>query len=83
MTPIRVKILGVGCARCRELEREVRAVVRERGLAVEVVRVEDFFEIMRYRLLATPGLVVNEQVVCAGRMPSRAEIVAWLTGGNE
>jgi small redox-active disulfide protein 2 len=76
-----VKILGVGCARCHALEHEVRAVVRERGLAAEVVRVEDFFEMMRYRPLASPGLVVNERLVCAGRVPSRDEIVAFLQNG--
>ena len=73
-----VKILGVGCAICHDLEREVRAVVQARGIAANAVRVEDFFEMMRYRPLASPALVVNERLVCAGRAPSRAEIVKLL-----
>lgn len=76
-----VKILGVGCAACHDLEREVRAVVQARGIAASVVRVEDFFEMMRYRPLASPGLVVNERLVCAGRVPSRDEIIEFLQNG--
>ena len=79
--PLVVKILGIGCARCRALEREVRAVVQARGIAANIVRVENFLEIMQYHLLASPGLVVNERVACAGRMPSRGEIVEFLQTG--
>ena len=76
-----VKILGVGCARCRALEHAVRAVAQARGIAANIMRVENLIEIMRYHLLASPGLVVNEQLVCAGRVPSRDEIVEFLQNG--
>ena len=73
-----VKILGFGCVRCRELEREVRAVVQDQGIAAHIERVEDLMEMLRYRPLALPGLVVNERLVCAGRVPSKAELVQLL-----
>ena len=76
-----VKILGVGCARCRALEHAVRAVAQARGIAANIMRVENLIEIMRYHLLASPGLVVNEQLVCAGRVPSRDELVEFLQNG--
>ena len=77
-SPLVVKILGAGCVRCRALENEIRMIVERQSIAAHVERVEDFEEMMRYRLLALPGLVINEQLVSAGRVPSRAEIVGFL-----
>ncbi len=76
--PLVVKILGVGCARCHALENEIRMIVERQGIMARVERVEDIDEMMRYRLLAVPGLVINEQLVCAGRVPSRAELMRLL-----
>jgi N-acetylglucosamine malate deacetylase 2 len=76
--PLVVKILGVGCARCYALENEIRLIVTQQGLAARVERVEDIEEMMHYRLLAVPGLVINDQLMCAGRVPSRAELMRFL-----
>ncbi len=76
--PLVVKILGAGCARCHALENEIRMIVERQGIAARVERVEDIDEMMRYRLLAVPGLVINDRLVRAGRVPSRAELVRLL-----
>jgi arsenical-resistance protein len=49
------------------------------AVEAEVEKVTDYTEIMKYKLLATPCLVINEKVVCAGRVPSEAEITTFLT----
>ena len=49
------------------------------SIEAKVEKVTDYAEIMKYKLLATPGLVINEKVVCAGRVPSEAEITTFLT----
>ena len=76
---LNVKILGPGCSNCKRLEAVTRKVIGDLNLDAEVEEVTDIDEIMRYPILATPGLVVNEKVMSAGRIPSEAEVAAWLS----
>ena len=73
-----VKILGPGCANCRKLEAVAREAIAAAGLEAEVVKVKDMGAIMAYELTKTPGLVVDEQLVCSGRIPTIAEVRGWL-----
>jgi small redox-active disulfide protein 2 len=72
-----VKILGTGCANCKRLEQDVREALTKNGIAHQVVKVTEYADIMAYNILSTPGLVMNETVVSAGRIPSQQQIVAW------
>ena len=72
-----------GCENCQRVEQRATAAVeklkKERpGLEATIQHVREVEEIMKYPILATPGLVVNEQLVSAGRIPNPAEIEAWL-----
>jgi len=73
-----VKILGSGCANCKRLEQIVRQIVEKENMEAEILKVTDFDEIMKYPILATPGLVINEKLISAGRVPSSAEVLEWL-----
>lgn len=73
-----IKVLGSGCANCKRLEATTRKVVETLGIAAQIEKVTDYAEIMKYPILSTPGLVVNEKLVSAGRIPSEAEIEGWL-----
>jgi small redox-active disulfide protein 2 len=73
-----IKVLGSGCPNCKKVEAIARQVVETMGLQAEVIKVTDYNKIMEYNILSTPGLVVNEKVVCAGRIPTPAEVTTWL-----
>jgi small redox-active disulfide protein 2 len=74
-----IKILGSGCANCKRLEQIARQVITELGVDAEVIKVTDFNDILKYNILSTPGLVINEGVVSSGRIPSPAEVTTFVT----
>lgn len=78
-----IKVLGSGCANCKRVEQIANKVVEEMALEAEVIKVTDYADIMAYNILSTPGLVVNEKVVCTGRIPTPAEVTTWLADALE
>ena len=77
-----VKVLGAGCENCKKVEGIARKVVLTMGLQAEVIKVTDWAEIKKYPILGTPGLVINEKVVCAGRIPSESEVTTWMVNAE-
>lgn len=69
-----IKILGTGCPKCKTLEKMTREVVEKNGFDATISKVEDIMEIMKYNIMSTPALVVNEKVEIKGRIPSEEEI---------
>ena len=76
---MKIKILGPGCARCDQLEKITEEVVKELGIDVSLEHVKDVKKIMEYPILHTPGLVLNEELVCSGRVPTKAEVTTYIT----
>jgi small redox-active disulfide protein 2 len=69
-----IKILGTGCSKCKTLEKLTREVVEQNGIDATITKVEDIVEIMKYGIMTTPALVVDERVEIKGRIPSLDEI---------
>jgi small redox-active disulfide protein 2 len=76
---VTIKVLGSGCANCKKLEATTRQAVSKLGVDADVIKVTEYSEIMKYNVMSTPGLVINEKVVSTGRIPSEAEITSLLT----
>ena len=74
-----VKILGPGCANCKTLERNTRDALKRVEPDATVEKVEDMADIMKYGVMSTPSLVVDDEVVVTGRVPSAKEIADLLT----
>ncbi|MGI6406729.1 MAG: thioredoxin family protein [Syntrophaceticus sp.] len=79
---MKIEILGTGCAKCNKLEELVRETVGELGVDAEIIKITDLNEILEYDIMMTPGLVVDGEIVCSGRLPKKDEILRWLQGGQ-
>lgn len=73
-----IKVLGSGCVNCKKLEAVTKKVIDDLGLDAQIDHVTEYADIMKYPILSTPGLVVNEKVVSSGRIPTESEIAGWL-----
>jgi small redox-active disulfide protein 2 len=73
-----VKILGTGCANCKNTQALVETVAREKGVAIELEKVEDLPSIMGYGVMSTPGVVIDGVVVHAGGVPARSKVESWF-----
>ncbi|MWV18383.1 thioredoxin family protein [Pseudomonas sp. L-22-4S-12] len=79
---LNVKILGSGCANCKRLEAVAREAAQSLNIQAEFEKVTDMSKIMAYDILATPALVIDEKVVSSGRIPTVADIQAWLSAAQ-
>jgi len=75
---ISVKILGTGCKKCIALEQKVRDIVAQNNFDAEFTKVTEIEDIMKYGIMMTPGLVINEQVKSYGIIPKDEQIINWL-----
>lgn len=73
-----IKILGMGCPSCKQTEQIVKQALDQSGKQAEVLKVEDLQEIMKYNVLTTPVLVVDEEIKIKGRVPNVSEVIALL-----
>jgi len=77
---VKLEILGSGCTNCKKLMAVTEEAVRELGIEdAELVKVEDFAQIMAYGVMSTPALVIDGEVVVSGKVPSKAEVSSLVT----
>ena len=73
-----IKVLGTGCANCKTTQKLIEEAAKEKGIDIELEKVEDIAEIMSFGVMSTPGVVVDGKLVHAGGIPDRATIDTWL-----
>ena len=73
-----IKVLGPGCNNCKMVEIHTHEAVERLGLQAEIEKITSHEEIQKWNIFSTPGLVINEKVMCAGRIPEVSEIMVWL-----
>jgi len=75
---MKIEILGMGCAKCKQLEENARKALEPNGKGVEIVKVTDLNSIVAYGVMSTPALVIDGKVKCTGRIPGPDEIAKWI-----
>lgn len=73
-----IKILGTGCAKCKQTEAVIREALVKSGIQAEVIKVEDIQQIMAYNVMSTPAIVVDEVVKMKGKVPTISEVLALI-----
>lgn len=73
-----IKVLGSGCANCHKVEELAKQAVAQLGVEAKVELVTDMQEIIRYGVMGTPGIVINEKVVSTGRVPALSQITTMI-----
>jgi small redox-active disulfide protein 2 len=73
-----IKILGVGCSRCKKLEQQVRDLVAKNNINTGIEKVTEIQDMMKYGIMATPGLVINEKLKSSGIVPKDEQILNWI-----
>ena len=74
-----IKVLGTGCANCKNTVALIEEVAKAKGVAISLQKVEEIKDIMSYGVMRTPGVVINREVVHAGGIPSRDKVEQWLS----
>ena len=78
-----IKVLGSGCSNCQNLEKATREALAELGIEAELDHVTDPGEIASYGVMRTPGLVIDDEVVLSGRVPTAATVRDLLTARTD
>ncbi len=73
-----IKILGTGCPKCQSMTGVVKDVVSENNIDATIEKVEDIMEIMRFNVISTPALVIDDIITIKGRIPSKDEVLSLL-----
>ena len=74
-----VKVLGTGCANCKTTVKLIDEIAKENGVEIQLEKVEEIRDIMSYGVMATPGVVIDGEVVHSGGVPSKEKIQKWFT----
>lgn len=75
---MKIKILGIGCPKCKMLYENAKKAVEEKGIQAEIVKVEDMDKITECGVMMTPALVIDGEVRSSGKIPTAEEIKKWL-----
>ena len=73
-----IKVLGPGCAKCKQTEKIVKDAVAEAGVAADVEKVTDMMAIAGYGVMSTPAVVVNGEVKSVGKVPTKEDVKSWM-----
>jgi small redox-active disulfide protein 2 len=78
---LEIKVLGPGCDNCERMEQLARKIVGDLGVDAHIEKITNMDQIIEYGVITTPGLMVGDEVVVSGRVPTEAEMAVWIVDG--
>ena len=75
---MKIRILGIGCSKCKKLTELTEEAVNELGVSAEIIKVTNINKIIDYGVMVTPALVIDGDVMVAGKIPGKEEIIKWI-----
>ena len=75
---LHIKVLGPGCLNCYRVEQVAVDALEMMDVEATLEHITDQEEMLKYPIMYTPGLVINEELVCAGHIPSIKEVISWV-----
>ncbi|WP_027182910.1 thioredoxin family protein [Desulfovibrio inopinatus] len=75
---MKIQVMGPGCPKCAEAEKNVKEAVAEAGIEAEVIKVSDFQEIASFGVFSTPAVAIDGEVKVVGKAPSKKDVLKWL-----
>jgi small redox-active disulfide protein 2 len=73
-----ILVLGPGCPKCTEAEKNVKTALQEAGVEASVEKISDFQEIAQMGVFSTPAVVIDGEIKCVGKVPSKSEVIDWV-----
>ena len=73
-----IKVCGPGCAKCHEAERIVKEALEESDTEASVEKISDFNEIAKLGVFSTPAVIIDGQVKCVGKVPTKKDVLSWI-----
>ena len=77
-----IKVLGTGCNNCKKTKAVVAEAIKDLGLDIGVIEVQDIPSIMAYGVMSTPAIVINEKVVSTGKVPAKSQVIQMVRQAN-
>jgi len=74
-----IKVLGTGCRNCETTANLIRIAAEQAGTAIELEKITDIAQIMRYGVMSTPGVVIDGKLVHAGGLPGPDQVRQWVS----
>ena len=73
-----IKVLSHGCPKCKQTEQNVKEAVAEAGIDATVEKVTDIMEIAGFGVFGTPAVIIDGDVKCVGKIPTKEDVKSWL-----
>lgn len=76
---MKIEVLGTGCCKCKKTKEVVEKTLKQSGVEAEVIKVEDIEKIMNYGVMVTPAVVIDGEIILAGKFPEEKDIRKWIS----